>query len=228
MIVNLLQGLQAGGMERGTLGQARHMLARGHDVRLLLFDRPYRGASGELDPSPLPCHFIQRQPGFDWQFPLRLASCLEKWRPDILHARNDTALFYAALATKLLASPPGLVATFHSLPAGCGALARRANRWACRQCAFRNAVSGELAQRLVLQGWAREVHTITNGVDIDCFHPAGPSADLRRMLGLSPNTRLIGMIARFDDNKRQQDQLEAFARVRSRCAGTALVFAGDG
>ena len=229
MIVNLIQGLALGGMERGTLQLARLMYNKGNDVRLVLFDLEYRPSQDQYDPGQLPTVFLGRRPGVDWRFAINLARLLSDWRPAILHARNHTALFYAALALRFVrGSRPSLMVTFHSKPDGAKPKTKWAVRWAARQAVFSNAVSGELQRRLLGEGWAENVSLIWNGVDANYFCPDGPLSGLRERFGIPGGVRLIGMVARFAPGKRHVDLIQAFRIIRRSRSDVALVLIGDG
>jgi glycosyltransferase involved in cell wall biosynthesis len=229
IIVNLMQGLAIGGMERGTLQLARFMHDKGNDVRLVLFDLEHRPSEDQYDRGPLPAVFLARRPGVDWRFAIHLASLLSDWRPAILHARNHTALFYAALAKRIVRGiRPSLMVTFHSKPDGAKAQTKWAVRWAARQAVFSNAVSGELQQRLVSEGWADKVSLIRNGVDVNYFCPNGALFGLRKHFGIPEGVKLIGMVARFAPGKGHVDLIQAFRIVRDSRSDVALVLIGDG
>jgi hypothetical protein len=145
--------LATGGKERVVLDLVGRSRAAGFDDRVLLFDQP-AWSDNEFDPGDIPVEFTLRQRGVDCGCAKRMADAMSDLRTDIVHAHNDTALFYAALAIRRLhwkrrLSPRRLVATYHNLPTHPGWRARLAARWAARSANVLVAVSRELHRTLV-------------------------------------------------------------------------------
>ncbi|MGH7057045.1 MAG: glycosyltransferase, partial [Acetobacteraceae bacterium] len=227
-IVHLLSGLAIGGKERVALGLAERAIGQGHSASLVLYDTPFRSAAEDFDPGGVPTYYLKRGPGLDLSFSIRLARHLRKFRPDVVHAHNDTALFYAALA-RAWAFPahPRIVATFHAWPAWGG----RAARWLTRAAGLSatvSAVSDDLAGRLIRSGWLFRCGVIWNGIDTDLFAPAGPNGDWREKLDLVGGDFLVGHVGRFDPVKRHRDLLEAAARVQRVRPDITFVLIGQG
>ena len=97
-VLQLLSRLEIGGTERAVIRLASRGLQEGMEHRLLLFDKPFRSEIVDFDPGVLATEFIQRGPGIDLRFALKLAKKFGDFHLDIVHAHNDTAIFYAALA----------------------------------------------------------------------------------------------------------------------------------
>ncbi len=75
----------------------------------------------------------------------------------------------------------------------------------------------------------RRWEIIPNGFDIGLFRPdLGARGSLRAELGLAPDTKLIGMLARFDPMKDHATFLAAAARLAHANAGVHFVLAGRG
>jgi glycosyltransferase involved in cell wall biosynthesis len=70
---------------------------------------------------------------------------------------------------------------------------------------------------------------ITNGVDLDRFHPRrGDQAELRTRLGLRPNSKTIGLVARYHPMKDVETFLRAASLFLRDHADTQFVLCGDG
>lgn len=147
-------------------------------------------------------------------------------RPDILHIHAIGPAFFAPLARAL-----GLkvVVTYHSRNyehKKWGRFARsvlRVGEWA--GMTFSNgriAVSEGLARDL-MQTYRRPVSAIPNGID----RPRSVrSTNTLKAFGLTPK-RYALMVARIDQDKRQHDLIEAWARLRPANWKIALVGAAD-
>lgn len=226
-VVHWVQGLGVGGMERAALQLAARGRTAGFDDRLAVYDRDPR-AEGGLDPRGVPVDFVPRRRGLDPTLARRLRRSLEACGAGVVHAHNDTALVYAALALRGMRRRPRLVATFHNAPARPTLGARLAARWASRRAQSVVAVSAELAARLRRDGWLETCGSIPNGVDPAAFAPAGPVLGLRARLGFPDGALVVGHVGRFDANKRQADLVAAIRLVRAREPLARCVFAGDG
>jgi L-malate glycosyltransferase len=227
-IVHLLSGLQIGGKERVALRLARRATRDGHRALLVLYDTPFRSADLDFDPGDVPTVHLRRGPGVDVRFAYRLARCLRDLGTGVVHAHNDTALFYAVLAAAL-AFPRRIrvVATFHAWPSHGG----RAARWLTRAAGVAAnvaAVSDDLARLLVEAGWLRHCDVIRNGVETDRYSPAGPTGGWRDRLGVGARDFLVGHIARFDPVKRHVDLLDAAERLGTEQPRMVFVLVGQG
>ena len=228
-VLHMMNGLEVGGRERVVLqllSQARRRLL---DHRLVLFDTPFRDETLDFSPGDVPVYFQLRQPGLDLTLPIRIARLLRQTRAEVLHAHNDTAIFYGALAV-LLAGVwrVALVGTFHTRPAGASWHGRMLTYLAGRIARQLTVVSRELGQMLTAQGWASKVTTIWNGIDLDEFAPTGPAGGWRKALGIPPNSFLVGHIGRFHPVKRQLDLVKAAGLIRGSNVSISLVLVGQG
>jgi len=225
-LLHLLSGLEVGGKERVVLDLARRARTAGHDQRLVLFDTPFRDATRDFDPGEVPWTFLPRGPGLDLGFARRLAREVRTLGCEVLHAHNDTALVYAALAGLALGrARPRTVATFHSRPAH----ATRAARWLTRLGSWRmdgiSAVADELAQYLTGAGWVGRCKTVWNGISLARFTPEGDDGGWRARLAVPPGGALVLHVGRLDPLKRQEDLLAA-ARLLGPRARFVLVGSG--
>jgi glycosyltransferase involved in cell wall biosynthesis len=228
-IIHLLSGLEIGGKEAAALRSARRGIAERADHRLVLYDTPFRSAELDFDPAGVPITFISRTSGLDFKFAFRLATHFAALNVDIVHAYNDTALFYAAVSTRLqMRSRPRLVSTFHTWPSHPTRGARWLTRWASGRFDAVVAVSDDLRGRLLSSGWVKDCRTIVNGVDLTKFSPLGETDKWRVQLGVPLSAFFVGHIARFDDIKRHHDLLEAARLLQEGAPDVVLVLVGRG
>ncbi|WP_043832617.1 glycosyltransferase [Muricoccus aerilatus] len=227
-VVHLLSGLEIGGKERAALRLARHGNRVGQRHGLVLFDTPFRSSEVDFDPGDVPVRFLKRGSGLDFRFAGRLARLLRDMSADVVHAHNDTALFYAVLASRLrIPRGPRVVATFHTWPTHASRAARALTRLAAGG-ATTVAVSEELSRRLIDTGWLSTCRTVWNGVELDRYSPHGPAGNWRHRLGLGDASVLVGHVARFDPIKRHADLIRAAALLREEAPEVAFVLVGQG
>ena len=174
-VSHLLSRLSIGGMERATIRLANRGIQEGMDHRIVIFDVPFHSEFLDFTPGALSTDYIGRRPGKDFRFPLKLAQNFRQNHVTVVHAHNDTALFYAALALALgRLTTTSLVGTFHTWPSHDTSRARLVTRWAATRANYINAVSQELSDRLVQSGWLKNCNTIWNGTDLESFPPTDP------------------------------------------------------
>jgi len=91
-----------------------------------------------------------------------------------------------------------------------------------------NSYAGFKAHALLGYDAAR-MQVVPNGFELDRFAPHPPSyREVRRELGLAPETRLVGMLARFDPQKDHATFLQAASLLHTRLPETHFLLAGNG
>ena len=228
-VVHLLSGLAIGGKERAALRLAGQGLAEGGRQELWLFDTPFRSPELDFDPGIVPVRFLPRGSGLDLRFVRTLARELDEGGVRAVHAHNDSALCYAALACAALGRrSPRLIATFHTWPGHPTRAARLLTRWCGGRADLVAAVSDELAHRLTTRGWLRRCGTVWNGIDLALFRPEGDDGGWHGRLGIAPGTPLVVHLGRFDPVKRHADLVEAARLMQATCPEAVFVLAGQG
>ena len=227
-VLHLLSRLQIGGMERAAIRLAKRGVREGMEHVLLLFDKPFQSREFDFDPGCLPTEFVPRGPGLDMSFARKLAKRIAHGI-DIVHAYNDSAIFYAALAIAIgRQKQTGLIGTFCTRPSHVTVGARISTRWATGRADRIVAVSDELASWLVSTGWAKDCSTICRGVDLTEFFPDTADRSWREKLNVPENAILVGHVARFAPIKRHQDVLYAASQLRGAHPQVIFALAGEG
>lgn len=220
--LHVCHGLAVGGLERLVVDLSRMARARGHDDRILTFDSHRLRIERDIDPEGVPVTHLPRRRGLDVTWPLRMAAHLRRARPAVVHAHNDTAACYVAVARRILAPRhrPRFIVTFHNLPVHDTGWARLATRAACRMADRVIAVSSDLANRLRISGWTDRATPLRHGIDLSRFVPRdepGSSSRLR-----------VGMMARVVPGKLHQILIRAVQELEASNPHIELVLAGDG
>jgi L-malate glycosyltransferase len=228
-VLHLLSGLEVGGKERVTVRLASRGAKEGMNHHVLLYDTEFRSEKYDFSPGPVPISFIQRMPGIDLGFAWKVAKRAAELEVNVIHAHNDTAIFYAALAT-LLSTKRNLtfIGTFHARPSHATAGARVLTRWASSRACKIIAVSQELNDWLLQSGWVGQCTTIHNGVDLVEFDPYGRSTKWRERMEIPDDAILVGHVARFDPIKRHSDILEAASLLQRASPPIFFALAGHG
>lgn len=156
---------------------------------------------------------------------------LEHWLhragADVVHVHSG-AWLKASGAARRVALP--VVATVHGIEAPEPWYGPGLMHWAARRSDRVVAVSDSVADHLLrtVRVAPERLTTIPNGIDTERFAPAGRTGAIRRRLGLSPATRVIGHVARLNPIKNQALLVAAFGQLHARMPDTALVIVGDG
>ncbi|MBN2492760.1 MAG: glycosyltransferase [Planctomycetes bacterium] len=175
----------------------------------------------------VPVYVLRRRPGVDPQYPFRLARLLGRIEADLVHAHNDTALFYGGLAAFLAGR--ALVYTEHDRHFPGRAGVRLANFALAASARRVVAVSEEIRRQLLRHeriGGAR-VRVVPNGVDLDRPDPAAVQR-LRAEWGVAGDALAVGVVAGLKPVKNHALLIDAAADLVARHPGLVLVFAGDG
>jgi glycosyltransferase involved in cell wall biosynthesis len=162
--------------------------------------------------------------------PIGLAATIRRIAPDVVHSHSG--VWYKVSLAARRAGVKTLVHTEHGR--------RSPDRWsdrildgvAARRTDIVVAVSERLARELprALRIPATKVVCIPNGIDTELYQPLADTGALRRELGLSASTCIIGSIGRLETIKAYDQMVEAFANFADRPSGrdAVLVVAGEG
>lgn len=220
-MLHLLSSLEVGGKERAAIRLAQKALEQGWSSSIFLFDAPYRGAPVDLDPGEVPWRFFRRRPGIDMKLAGAIARAARSAGAAVMHAHNETAIFYAIVARALL---PGMrvrvVGTFHTRPSYPKASTRLAAAVAFRFADRIVAVSDEMARWLMTSRLVPRCGVVVNGVDLERFSPAARHAFKRSVVFVS--------LSRLAPVKRHADLIDAFERMHASCPDTLLTIHGTG
>jgi glycosyltransferase involved in cell wall biosynthesis len=234
-VTHVVLSLDFGGLERVVLSLAGAGRGLGQDVSVLCLERP-----GSLAPeveamgTPLAC--VWKQPGLRWDTTDRVREVLRKFRPDVLHTHQMTALLYAGRAARRERIP--VVHTEHNNVASSRSrgwarrlrtelLWRYAGRYANRFCGVaREVIAAAGAYGTIRR---RKLVHLPNGIDTAAF--AAAAADrpaVRAALGIAPDAPLIGTVGRLAEVKQQGVLIRAFAQILPAFPTARLVLVGDG
>ncbi len=230
-ITHVVENLNRGGLERVVVDLIKLQQQQGHRCQVVcLFERGT--LAHELDAAGIPVHACGKRKGLDFGALARARRLIREHRTDVLHSHNAAAHYLAVLASLGLGVGK-LVNTRH----GMGGM----QRWKRAEMLYRAslartdavamvceaACNGAIEHRLVPR---RKLRVVPNGLRVQEFAVASPAARerLHQMLGLPPQTRLVGTVGRLNWAKDQASLIRAFRRVREQLPDSALLLIGDG
>jgi glycosyltransferase involved in cell wall biosynthesis len=144
----------------------------------------------------------------------------------IVHAYNFYGNVFATPPARLAA--PVVIASIRDRAPYLTRMQKHVQRWACRfaDCILVNADA--VKEWLVGDGYdGSKIAVIRNGVDLARFDDLPPSVGLRRQLGLTDDTPLVGVISRLSRLKGLEHFLEAAAIIHSQVPGVRFLIVGE-
>lgn len=171
--------------------------------------------------------------------PLGVSEWMDTVRPDVLNIHHPFPLSTAALLAARRRTIP-VVATNHTIPS-CSLWGIRhlgpiyglahagLSRWIARVLNAADTVTTPTATAARLteeMGCQRDVHVISNGIDVERFRPDSPNRDLLRRLGLDDRP-IVLYTGRLDPEKDMDTWLNAAAGIVGRSLAQFVV-GGEG
>jgi glycosyltransferase involved in cell wall biosynthesis len=227
-VEHVLPSLKTAGMEVLVANLALALKARGHDVRITCLvedsDMADRVRAGGV-----PVRVVRTEGALASVRPA--AALTQHFRveaPDIVHAHSGS--WGKAVLAARAAGVPARVFTSHGLNGPESWSDVLFQRWAARHTEAVLVVSPWLHEHARRVAWVspERIRLVTNGVDTRRFRPGPRGCTLHRRLGLAPDRRLVGTVARLAPIKNQALLVSAFARIASRHPDVDLVFVGEG
>jgi glycosyltransferase involved in cell wall biosynthesis len=229
-VVQVVLDLEEGGLERLVADLIHRLDPDRFESHLVVLDFFGRHAEG-LD-AVATLHQAPPLPRWTMAWPAPLARLFRAIAPDVVHTHSG--VWHKASLAARHAKVPRLVHTDHGRARWPEPwLDRLVDRLAARRTDVVVAVSDSLADHLA-RGIVRDrgrLRVVANGVDVERHAPRPDDGAVRRELGLSADTPILGSIGRLDPIKGYDVMLEALARCRHGWTGgpaPVLVIAGDG
>lgn len=178
------------------------------------------------------------QPALRFQWKQRF-NALQVWAivRAIRRASYDVLHFHAwgnreYLLKRLLAGQARIVTHFHGPPQNVAEHPENARKWTRRVVRYSNQV---VANSAFSAEWLRSLapsnvplSVLHNGIDLDEFRPSKSAKSVRKSWGASPETIVIGIVARFIPEKAIPEALQAVAPLLRSSDRYLVVIVGDG
>lgn len=222
-IVQVVENLAVGGLERMVVDLAKEQARCGHEVSICCLFEPGLLAE-EAAQAGIPVRSLHKTPGFSFGAVRRMASFLREARAEVVHGHNPGVHHYAALAARW-AGTHVVVNTRHGVSNSQGK--RFEDRW------FRMVLP--LTSRVVFVSRHSQAFYIDNGIipaSISSVIVNGIPQLAYEERAACPGARLprlrFGNIARMVPVKGQATLIEAFSRIAPELPGAELVIVGGG
>ncbi len=244
-ILHIITRLILGGAQQNTVLCCRAQVQAGHQVHLAY--GPIYGPEGSLYDTAFATgaklHEISTMrravlPVHDWLCYRALRKLIREIEPDIVHTHSSKAGILgraAAWAEKV----PGVVHTVHGLPfhprnpAIVNAIYIGLERWAARRCHRIIGVTQAMCDEFLAQhiGSLQQYTVAPSGMDIGEFTPGCDPLVRKRVraeLNIPEHMPVVGIVARLDKLKGQEDLIATMPSLLASHADLRLLLVGDG
>lgn len=233
-ILQVINTAQIGGGMRHIYALLKHIPRDRFDLRLVADHGDF--LIDEIRALGVPVHFVPlMKRRFNPGAVRQIAKIARQANADILHLHGTRAGFYGALA-RPLARVKHSVYTVHGfsfhkdLSAAQRFFYLAVERFCTRAHSQVISVSGTDRDEAIRLGLCppRSIKTIYNGIDFNAFDPAKVNGYLRHTFRLSPQTPLIGTVARLVPQKGVEFYLEMCRLVAAQQHDARFVVIGEG
>ncbi len=246
-IIHIITRLIVGGAQQNTIASCAAQVAAGHQVWLvygpiygpegsLLDDARKSGATlieiKSMRRAILPVHDLICYRG--------LRKLIRQIKPDIVHTHSSKAgiVGRAAAWKEKRSGKPAVIHTVHGLP-----FHDRQNRivrgfyicierWASKRCDRVIGVTQAMIDTFAVNriGKHKQYSVIPSGIALSAFVPSSlEQREMnRRELCIPPDAPVVGLLARLDPLKGQDDLLDILPRLRERYPDIRILFVGGG
>jgi glycosyltransferase involved in cell wall biosynthesis len=242
-ILHIITRLILGGAQQNTVLCCAAQVAAGHQVTLAY--GPIYGPEGSVLPDAQKSganlreiHSLRRAilPLHDLAAYYALRRLIRQERPDVVHTHSSKAGILGRAAA-WAEQTPAVIHTIHGLPfhSRHSQLVYQAyvlvERWAAPRChrliGITNAMCEAFQEHKI--GRPGQFEVVPSAVDISQFqYPAGERERVRHSLGIPDHAPVVGLVARFDPYKGQDDLLNILPGLIAQHPQTRLLFVGDG
>mgnify|MGYP000450409195 FL=1 len=210
-----------GGQENRTMNELIAMRERGHEMAVL--SRPGARIIERAKEAGFQTFAVNMRGVVDFPAIFKLRGVLKEFRPDVVntHSGRDTQL--AGMAARSLCNRPLIVRTRHlALPI--------TSKFSYSVLPDHVVTVSNYVERYLVEAGvpAKQVSTVSTGVDFSRYDRSTVQGNLREELGLAADSLLIGTVAILRAKKGHAEILDAAPEVLKRFPKAHFVFAGDG
>jgi len=226
-ILELYHDCGPGGAERMILDLCGWLRTQGHRVTVATCREGWLAQN--LRENGIETHVVAKRRLVDFRMVSEILRLAHERRVDVIHTHELPMM--VEIAPAALLKGIALVGTLHGRE---NIAARRRRRMVCRLasrwCRRVVAVSGAMQRFLVedVRIPRTKVQTIYNGIDISRYGGPDTPHHLRQVLGIPPESRVIGTVGSLYPVKGQTFLLQAMARVVRQAPDTVCLLVGRG
>ena len=226
-VMHIVFSLDPGGMENGVVNVANRLPDDEFDVSFCCLEKG--GAFVERLNHPENVFALHKtKPGFSFRTVWKVFRTVSRIKPHVVHTHNMGPLTYGVYGTLMGRLRPilhGEHGMFQGDQATRPRIEQRGKLY--RHCRKVQAVSEGLREYLIGHGYdGSQIVSIVNGVDTARFQPVD-KVKVRSELGLPTEGPWMGIVGRFDVNKKHRLLIEAFNRVSTEFPTAQLLILGD-
>ncbi len=226
-VLHLIQGLEVGGLENMVVSLLNRLDRKRYQPFICCYD--ILGTLAKSLDGEIKIHFLKRKQGIDCFYPFKLATLLKREKIQILHLHNSTAFFYGVIAGRI-ARIPIIVYTEHARDVFPNMKVRIGDKILSFLTDRIIVVADYLKKNLIRYEWfdPSKIMTIYNGIDGSKFKAKFDKSEIKKGLGLSENSRIIGIVARLDPIKNHKSLIMTMQSVIKKFPEAILLIIGDG
>ncbi len=226
-VLHVMFSLEPGGMENGVVNVANRLPEDEFDVHFCCIETG--GAFVDRLNHPDNVTVLGKdRPGFSKKAVWGLMKAIFRLRPHVVHSHNLGPLTYSVCGTlwgKWAPLLQGEHGVFQGEQSSDWRVKRRGKMYGA--CHTIQAVGDGLKDYLIGLGYdASKIVSIVNGVGTERFSPTD-RATVRKELGLASDGFWMGIVGRFDPNKKHLLLVEAFEKVAVSHPSVRLLILGD-
>ena len=228
-IIHFVFSMARGGQEKMLLDLALIQKKQGHKVRVLCITTKEGPFAEALEEKGVPVHAYGKKTGFSFALLRCLKKEFQSWKIDVVHTHNPVPNFYGALAAKW-ARVPVVINTRHGMGAGAKNRAYKFSLLFTNKVVFvcKKAQEHFINRRIVKSSMAQ---TIYNGIPLEQYATKISESDrdnFLKILGLKPENKIIGVVARLEPLKDISTFLKVAKIVCSKYPSCRFLIVGDG
>jgi len=242
-ILHIITRLILGGAQENTVISCEAQTKNNHQVALIF--GPIYGPEGSLlseaqqtGAELIELSWMRRPilPLHDWMCYRQLRQQIRRFQPDIVHTHSSKAGILgraAAWAEKV----PGIIHTVHGLPFHerqpfwINNLYIYLERWAAQRCHKILGVTQKMCDSFQKHGIgsASQFEVVPSGIRLSDYSPSSDARlSIRRSLNIPDEAPVVGLVARLDKLKGQDDLLDTAKELIEEFPAIRFLFVGDG
>lgn len=175
-----------------------------------------------------PLHIIHKKAKFDFSVVFKLAKLVRQYKFNVIHSYLFDAEIAARLAGKLSCTDIKIIGSERNTNYTLKPIQKKAYKLTKHLVSdiIANSQSGAKFNASQTGQPSHKYHVVYNGVDTKRFKPQD-KLKIRRVLGIDPDCKLIGMFASFKQQKNHPFLIEALEQVKAQGISFKLLLVGD-